>query len=323
MSGDTGDLRELTQGYRTGLGTLDCSELKIADDGTFELLLGPEKPEGYSGNFICTRKPPSKRNPDGEDRYASFISGRQLFYDWENEEPIHLDIVALDHEGDQPAPLTPADAAQNLRKMGSVIRGHMHFWLNFYDKVLNCFGTHGGPEDGAYFMPVNEYNKPNAASSDTGGGMSTNIYAGGIFELEEDEALYVEAEFKGTPVYTSIHLGNLWGESPDYSNHQSSLNHHQMHMDDNNIQRWVISHRDPGVKNWIDTTGLPRGYLSHRWAYSELPPKDQWPTISAKIVKVDEIDAMIPASMPRLTAEERRKDIAIRQAHVRKRFRAF
>jgi hypothetical protein len=323
MSCDTGDLRELTPGYRTGFGTLDCSELQIADDGTFELLLGPEKPEGYSGNFICTRKPPSKRNPDGEDRYASFISGRQLFYDWENEEPIHLDIVALDHEGDQPAPLTPADAAQNLRKMGSVIRGHMHFWLNFYDKVLNCFGTHGGPEDGAYFMPVNEYNKPNAASSDTGGGMSTNIYAGGIFELEEDEALYVEAEFKGTPVYTSIHLGNLWGESPDYSNHQSSLNHHQMHMDDNNIQRWVISHRDPGVKNWIDTTGLPRGYLSHRWAYSELPPKDQWPTISAKKVKVDEIDAMIPASMPRLTVEERRKDIAIRQAHVRKRFRAF
>jgi hypothetical protein len=94
-------------------------------------------------------------------------------------------------------------------------------------------------------------------------------------------------------------------------------------MDDNNIQRWVISHRDPGVKNWIDTTGLPRGYLSHRWAYSELPPKDQWPTISAKKVKVDEIDAMIPASMPRLTVEERRKDIAIRQAHVRKRFRAF
>lgn len=323
MSGDSGDLRELTPGFRTGFGTLDGADLQIDDNGEFELLLAPEKPDGYTGNFICTRKPPNKRNPDGDDRYASFISGRQLFYDWENEEPIHLDIVALDHYGDHPAALTPAESAAKLRQLGGVVKGHMHFWLNFYDKVLNCFGTHGGPEDGVYFMPVNEYNKPNAASSDTGGGMSTNIYAGGIFELENDEALYVEASFQGTPVYTSFHLGNMWGESPDYANHQSSLNDYQMHMGADKVQRWVVSHRDPGVQNWIDTTGLPKGYLSHRWAYGELPPKDQWPTITAKKIRFDEIDAQFPSDMPRLSNEQRADAIAIRQAHVKKRFRAF
>lgn len=323
MAGDTGNLRELTPGYRTGFGTLDCTELQIDDDGQIELLLGPDKPEGYTGNFICTRKPPNKRNPDGDDRYASFISGRQLFYDWENEEPIHFDIVALEYEGQQPAALTPARAAEQLQKMGGVIRGQMHFWLNFYDKVLNCFGSHGSPEDGIYFMPVNGYNKPNAASSDTGGGMSTNIYAGGIFELEDDEALYVEAHFHDNPVYTSFHLGNMWGESPDYSNHQSSLNDYQMHMDGDNIQRWVVCARDPGVQNWIDTTGLPRGYLSHRWAYTTLPDKAHWPTISAKKVAIKDVDALFPDSMPRLNAAQRAQAIGIRQAHVKKRYRAF
>ena len=107
--------------------------------------------------------------------------------------------------------------------------GQMRFWLEFYDVVLNVKQTH--EHDGRpYFMPINAYNTPNAASSDTGGGMSTNIYAGGIFDLKEDEALYIEATFTGEPVYTSIHLGNLWGESPDYATAQSSLNHHQMYM---------------------------------------------------------------------------------------------
>jgi hypothetical protein len=56
--------------------------------------------------------------------------------------------------------------------------------------------------------------------------MSTNIYAGDIFDLADDEALYIEATFTGKPVYVSLNLGNLWGESPDYANHQSSLNLH-------------------------------------------------------------------------------------------------
>ena len=48
-----------------------------------------------------------------------------------------------------------------------------------------------------------------------------------------------------------------------------------MYVGDDGMQRWVVAHRDPGVQNWIDTTGVPRGFLSHRWAYAELPPKDE------------------------------------------------
>ena len=206
--------------------------------------------------------------------------------------------------------------------MGSIVRGQMRFWLEFYDVVLNCFGTH--EHDGRpYFMPKNAYNEPNGASSDTGGGMSTNIYAGGIYELEEDEALYIEATFTGTPVYTSIHLGNLWGESPDYANHQSSLNDYQMHMGPDGVQRWVVAHQDPGILNWIDTTGLPSGYLSHRWAYSELPEREDWPTISAKKIRFDEIAEHFPSDQPQVTPLERREEIAVRQRHVQRRFRVF
>ena len=323
MSGDTGDLRELAPGFRTGFGTLDSSQLQVSDNGEIELLLAPEKPAGYTGNFICTYKPASKRDPNGEDRYATFISGRQLFYDWENEEAVALSITPLDTIGSHPSPLSPEKSAAHLRNMGEIIRGQMHFWLNFYDRVLNCNGTHGNPEDGKYFFPVNGYNKPNAASRDTGGGMSTNVYAGGIYELEQDEALYIEATYTGDPVYVSVHLGNLWGESPDYANHQSSLNLLQMYMGTDGIQRWVVAHRDPGVQNWLDTTGLPRGYLSHRWAYSAIPDEKDWPTISAKKIRFDDIGDYFPEDMPILTPQQRREEIAIRQNHVQRRYRVF
>jgi hypothetical protein len=323
LAGDTGELSELVPGFRTGFGTLDSSQLQIGEDGTFELLLGPQKPPGYDGNFICTRKPPRRDDPAGDDRYANYISGRQLFYDWEHEEPIALSITCLDTAGDHPPALDPERASSQLRRMGSIVQGQMKFWLHFYDVVLNCHGTHENTHGSPYFMPVNDYNQPNAASSDTGGGMSTNIYAGGIFDLAEDEALYVEARFTGEPVYSSMHLGNLWGESPDYANHQSSLNLFQMYMGEDRVQRWVVAHRDPGVQNWVDTTGLPRGYLSHRWAYSQLPPKEAWPTISARKIPFDEIGAQFPDDMPVVTPEARREAIRIRQAHVQRRFRVF
>ncbi len=320
MAGDTGDLGELTPGRRTGFGSLDSSVLQLGDDGQLELLIGPERPAGYSGNFICSRKPPRASDPDGDDRYADFISGRQLFYDWSREEAAQLTITALHSGGRQPAPLDSVRAARQLRKMGAIVRGQMHFWLAFYDRILNSRGRH---QEGRYAMPVNGYNRPNAASGDTGGGMSTNIYAGGIFDLGENDALYIEARYSGEPVYTSLHLSNLWGESPDYANHQSSLNGFQMAMGADGVQRWVVAHRDPGVPNWIDTTGLRRGYLSNRWAYPELPDEDQWPTISARKVAFSDIPGCFPADTPSVTPAERRTAIAERQSHVQRRFRVF
>lgn len=321
MAGDSGSLSELMPGSRVGFGTIDSSALRVEDDGTFELLLGPEAPSGYDGNFICTRKPPSRKKPDSGDRYAEYVSGRQLFYDWANEEPIDLAIECLDTAGQHPPAMTPARASANMRRMGSIIRGQMRFWLEFYEVILNANETQ--EPGGRYFMPVNSYNQPNAASSDTGGGMRSNIYAGGMFDLAEDEALYIEATYAGDPVYTSMHLGNLWGESPDYANHQSSLNLQQMYVGPDGAQRWVVAHRDPGVQNWIDTTGLPRGFLSHRWAYSELPPEKDWPKISARKIRFDEILGAFPADQPRVTPEERREVIRIRRRHVQKRFRVF
>ena len=326
LAGDSGDLRELRPGVKTQTGRLDSSRIEVGADGRFEILLAPERPAGHAGNFIATKKVVPQPHPDDPslppERYADYVSGRQLFYDWEREDAIHLAIAQQGAEGTHPPAYDPATAAAQLRRAGALVRGQMHFWNAFWTILMGTYGERPGTLPGIGF-PRNGFNRLNAASGATGGGMSTNLYAGGVFELGPDEALVVENRIRRAPQYVGFQLSNLWGESIEYAHQLGSLNGHQAEADPDGVVRLVIAHRDPGVPNWVDTTGHPEGFMSPRWAYSETPPPEEWPSIGAKKLRFDEIREHLPASTRRVSPEERRRQIAIRQAHVQKRFRVF
>jgi hypothetical protein len=198
----------------------------------------------------------------------------------------------------------------------------MHFWNAFWTILMGAYGKREGTLEGIGF-PRNEFNSINAATGATGGGMSTNLYAGGIYELNPTEALIVETKIRVKPQYIGFQISNLWGESIEYGNNLGSLNGAQSEMDADGTIRWVISHCDPGVPNWIDTTGHPEGFMAPRWAYSETPPREDWPTITAHKVAFEDIRNHLPEATRHVSPEERRNQIRIRQAHVLKRYRAF
>ncbi len=326
LAGDSGDLRELTPGLKTQTGRLDSSSIQVDEDGRFEILLAPERPAGHTGNFISTRKvvgKPHPTDPDmGPERHANYVSGRQLFNDWEREEAIHLEIEQLGAEGRAAPPYGPEQAAAELRRCGELVRGQMHFWNAFWTILMGTYGHREGGIPGVEF-PRNAFNTINAASGATGGGMSTNLYAGGVFELAPDEALIVENHIPTRPQYVGFQLGNLWGESMEYAHRVGSLNGAQSEVDPDGVIRLVVSHRDPGVPNWLDTSGHAEGFLTPRWAYSETPPSEDWPSISATRVPFDEIRKHLPEGTRAVSAEQRREQIAIRQRHVQRRFRVF
>jgi len=326
MAGDSGSLAELRPGVKVQTGRLDSSAIEVGPDGRFEILLAPERPAGHSGNFISTHRRTSRPHPDRPDgpldRYAEYVSGRQLFYDWEREVPVRLTLTRAGADRGAPPPYDADTAARQLRRMGALARGQMHFWNRFYTDLLETYGKRDG-SDGERFMPRNRFNAPNAASRETGGGQSTNIYAGGVYELESDEALVVHAHAAVEPQYIGFHLSNRWGESLDFANHQSSLNGFQADREPDGSIFWVIAHRDPGVANWVDTTGHREGFMAPRWSYSETPPADQWPTISCVKVPFERIAEHLPASVRRVDAAERAEAIRMRQAHVQLRYRPF
>jgi hypothetical protein len=326
LAGDTGDLRELRPGIKTQTGRLDSSRIEVGADGRFEVLLAPERPPGHRGNFIGTLKVVGHPHPDAPgmppERYASYVSGRQLFYDWEREDAIHLSITHSGAEGTHPPAYDPETAAAQLRRCGELVRGQMHFWNAFWTILMGAYGPRPGTLPGLGF-PRNAFNQVNAASGATGGGMSTNLYAGGVYELGPDEALIVENRIRRPPQYVGFQISNLWGESIEYANQLGSLNGSQSEVDADGAIRLVIAHRDPGVPNWIDTTGHPEGIMAPRWAYSETPPAEQWPVVTAKKVPFSEIRRHLPAATRSISPAERREQIRIRQAHVLKRFRVF
>jgi hypothetical protein len=326
IAGDSGSLAELRPGVKVQTGRLDSTEIEVGEGGRFEILLAPERPAGYTGNFVATRRLTKQPHPDDPggplERHACWVSGRQLFYDWEREEPVHLTLVQEGAEGAHPPAYTPAAAAAQLREMGALVRGQMHFWNEFYTRLLEVYGTRDG-SDRERFMPRNAFNAVNAASGATGGGQSTNLYAGGVFELEPDQALVIESRAPIAPQYQGFHLANLWGESLDYANHQSSLNGFQCERDADGAVRYVVAHRDPGVPNWLDTTGHREGFLTPRWAYSQTPPREHWPSIRAERVRFDAVRDHLPAGVREVSPAERRERIRIRQAHVKRRFRVF
>ena len=83
LPGDSGDLAELRPGTKAQTGRLDSSKIEVEADGSFEILLAPERPEGHTGNFISTLKIVNRPHPADPtippERYAHFLSGRQLF----------------------------------------------------------------------------------------------------------------------------------------------------------------------------------------------------------------------------------------------------
>lgn len=313
-AGDSGSLMELSPAHRMITGSLDSDELRVDNDGSFEILVGPEPPAGYDGNFVASR-----RVTDNGAGTARYLIVRVLFHDWATEVCPDLQIVQIGQDGQHPAPIDTPGAASRMRRVGEIVEGQMKFWNEFYDVILEAHGDRNG--DGVTFMPRNGLNAPARANLATGGGQNTNVYSGGVFDLAPDEALLIEATVPVKPAYSGFHLSNLWGESLDYANHQTSLNGFQAEPDDDGVVRYVVAARDPGVPNWLDTTGLQKGFTSFRWTYSQDP--EQLPEITVSTVQLEDLRGLLPATTRVVSPDERAAQIAIRQAHVQRRYRQY
>ncbi|MDC9007274.1 hypothetical protein [Mycobacterium marinum] len=311
-AGDTGGLAELLPGGRVVTGALDTADLAVGEDGRFEILLGPRRPGEHTGNFIATR------TPDGTAT-ARFLIARILFHDWEHEMSPDLHIAQMGKRGAQPEPADPAVVAQNMRRLGTIVENQMRFWNEFYDVVLEAHGDKNG--DGFTLMPRNSLNEPALANLAMGGGQSTNVYCGGVYDLRADEALLVEVVVPVPPAYMGFHLSNLWGESLDYANHTCSLNGFQSEPDADARIRYVIADTDPGVPNWLDTAGRLGGFLTLRWTYCD--PPSELPKASAVKVPLASVRQHLPADTRTVSVEERRRQISVRQEHVQRRYRQY
>ncbi|HEX7822848.1 MAG TPA: hypothetical protein VF463_19795 [Sphingobium sp.] len=114
-----------------------------------------------------------------------------------------------------------------------------------------------------------------------------------------------------TCVYRSLILTNGIYETTDWYNNHSSLNGAQAPAHSDGILRIVVSARDPGLPNWLDTAGYPTGIIQGRWTDCSSQPV---PTV--RKVAISDVAKSLPASTPRISPQERDKVTLDRRARA-------
>ena len=281
--GSTADLsfQVMGGGYDAGgappsLAAFDDREIEIADDGTFELHLGPFG--------------------DG----ARTLIVREVFNDWDTEERGTLWIERTDTVGRPARALTRDRLAKKYEIAGKLLTGSIQTWFAF-------------PHFFQYREPANTLTVPTS----TPGGLASQRSSIGHYDLAPEEALVVTVPECDDCAYQAIQIGSDWYASTDYETHQTSLTKAQAVTDPDGLMRFVVSEQNPGIANWLETTGHRTGALMLRWQRLErdLTTADG-PTV--EVVPFADVRDHLPHHSP-ITTEEYAARIAARQRSVARR----
>jgi hypothetical protein len=135
------------------------------------------------------------------------------------------------------------------------------------------------------------------------------------FDLAPNQALVITTNLAGA-TYFGIPVQNVWTVSADYWDHQSSLTNAQALPNSDGTYTFVVSSRDPGVHNWVDTTGLQQGTMVLRW---QGVPLGNVPSVSGQVVDLSNLSSVLPAGTVFVTPSQRAVQLAQREAGFERR----
>jgi hypothetical protein len=258
------------------LAAFDDRSLDIADDGSFEWRFGPDL---------------------GLSKGATLIV-REVYSDWNLETRGTLRIQRLDTAG-VPRPAVTVDRIDKRYGVAAkMLTGRIETWFAF-------------PEWFTYKEPVNTLTAP----APTPGGLASQFASIGHYALADDEAMVVEVPAFDAAAYQAIQVGSRWYVSTDYEHHQTSLTRAQSRVASDGLIRYVISERNPGVANWLETTGHAAGVMMLRWQRVTRPlDASDGPRVS--VVPFASLASLASLDDQRVTAAEYAARIAARQTGI-------
>jgi hypothetical protein len=115
--------------------------------------------------------------------------------------------------------------------------------------------------------------------------------------------------------YWAVEFGNYWWETMDYRYRLCSTNCHHATLEDNGELLLVVSHRDPGVPNWLDPSGHQEGYITVRWIGAT-----QYPLPRCEQMKLSDLPAILHEGVKKLSPDSRKEQLAARRSGAIKRF---
>lgn len=283
LSGTTEGLLNINVQVRPGFpphsyevyGDLGFDDLDIKH-GKWELLMGPT-PVG---------KQPFLQFPqiDGSSD-AMHLFLRLYWTDWQHASRPVVELECLDEVNDRHV-LTSAA----LEKQLSAASEYLDMRAEFQHKWFEWF-----------------FNTVDTPSKVPGGNAHVN-YKGERYRLTDDEALLIEFDSPDAPYWSVQLYDGIVYDCMDFFRNITSRNNLQSHVDPDGRVRIVVSHRDPGIQNWLDAAGVEEASYFYRsfWA------KDN-PPVSARKVTFDQLPTELHPETKPYTGAQRIEELRTRR----------
>nr|WP_293056024.1 hypothetical protein [Mycobacterium sp.] len=282
--------------------------LVVNPNGTFTVDIGPTEPSG-AVNYI------DDHNATAEGDASLLI--RDMLGNWAKG-PASLSIhcvagcpafFAIPSTGLLPGTGTPTAAIDSLATglAGSKIASVDSLLATLF----TAFAAFTGPfnqaniatgETAGIELPVNTMS-PLAPETGFGAGLESAAVSAGNFDLPAGAALIVKVP-DVTSAYSGIELMNVFGAALPYTLAQTTLNNTTAFHDPDGYTYYVVSATNPGVANWLDSSGVTRGEIFARF---ESIPAGTNPTglpVTTQVVPVAQVGDYLPADTPTVSPAE-------------------
>jgi len=259
-------------------GALDLLNATPNADGTYTIVLSPTE---QAGNWVDTA---------GADE----VLIRNTFGAW-GATPDQFSIQAdpLSSPSDISSMLMPQLSDTQISSMLSDIATDLPANNTSSFPFLDVFDVK---------LPANVFTPIQLTSSlGVGGTLLGQLASYGNFTVEPGQAVIIEVP-NITAAYTGFQAVDGFGESLPYATVEGSLNNTQVFADPDGDTYYVMSDTDPGVANWIDTSGVTDGGVLLRWQNAtEAAPSTH---ITTEVVPVADVSQYLPADTPTVTPAE-------------------
>jgi hypothetical protein len=229
-----------TDGRMVQTGFLDSNKLAVEADGSFEIVLSARQ---HAGNWVCM------------EPGTNALVVRQTFLDRKSETAAELHIERLDGS-DKPPVLDAERLHGGLLRAAGFVEGTARIFADW----ARGYGGH-----------VNALPPADQAVCQAAGGDPNIFYYHSCWALADDEALVVEVDRVPACDFWNFQINNYWMESLDYRYHDICVNKHSARLDGNGGVTIVLSARDAGQPNWLETAGHHHGTMCWRWVGAAQP----------------------------------------------------
>jgi len=274
LTGERGDAWQVTimpfTEMMVGLSPFDLSDVARGPEGRFDVLVSQERPAGYEGDWWLLE-------PGTASLWLRSVSDR-----WGEERDPRIAITRID----EPARTRPSSEAirRQLGALAFMVERTIEYGVTHVDELID----------------QGFVNRCKTIDYGNSGAMLLQHYHEVVFQLADDAALLLETRLPVGADYLSWSLTDRLFVTLDWTHAQTSLNRSQATVDPDGVLRVVVSSTDPGVRNWMDTTGYRTGVVQCREIGSV-----EVPELTARVVPLASLREFLPADTVFVTPEER------------------